>query len=29
MEKMEDGSLDENLPAQFVGRLRAEMLAAP
>ena len=29
MEKMEDGSLDENLPAQFVGRLRAEILAAP
>ena len=26
MEKMEDGSLDQNLPKQFVGRLRAEIL---
>ena len=28
-EKMDDGSLDQNLPAQFVGRLRAEILALP
>jgi len=27
MEKMEAGSLDQNLPKQFVGRLRAEILA--
>ena len=26
MEKMESGSLDQNLPQQFVGRLRAELL---
>lgn len=26
MEKMEGGSLDQNLPKQFVGRLRAELL---
>ena len=29
MEKMESGSLDQSLPAQFVGRLRAEILAMP
>lgn len=29
MEKMEVGSLDQNLPGQFVGRLRAEILAVP
>jgi prepilin-type processing-associated H-X9-DG protein len=28
-EKMEPGSLDQNLPQQFVGRLRAEILALP
>ena len=28
-EKMDAGSLDENLPAQFVGRLRPETLAVP
>ena len=28
MEKMDDGSRDQNLPAQFVGRLRPEMLSA-
>jgi prepilin-type N-terminal cleavage/methylation domain-containing protein/prepilin-type processing-associated H-X9-DG protein len=28
-EKMEPGSLDPNLPGQFVGRLRAEVLIAP
>ncbi len=27
MEKMETGSLDQNLPKQFVGRLRAEILS--
>ncbi len=27
MEKMDNGSLDQNLPKQFVGRLRAEILA--
>ena len=29
MEKMESGSLDQNLPDQFVGRLRTEMLRVP
>ena len=29
MEKMESGSLDQNLPGQFVGRLRAESLLMP
>ena len=29
MEKMESGSLDQNLPSQFVGRLRAEALSVP
>lgn len=29
MEKMESGSLDQNLPGQFVGRLRAEALSVP
>jgi prepilin-type N-terminal cleavage/methylation domain-containing protein/prepilin-type processing-associated H-X9-DG protein len=29
MEKMEPGSLDQNLPGQFVGRLRAEVLIVP
>jgi prepilin-type processing-associated H-X9-DG protein/prepilin-type N-terminal cleavage/methylation domain-containing protein len=28
-ERMEPGSLDQNLPSQFVGRLRPEILAAP
>lgn len=28
-EKMEPGSLDQNLPSQFVGRLRAEILIVP
>jgi prepilin-type processing-associated H-X9-DG protein len=28
-EKMEAGSLDQNLPGQFVGRLRPEILAVP
>ena len=28
-EKMDDGSLDQNLPQQFVGRLRPEILALP
>ena len=27
VEKMEAGSLDQNLPKQFVGRLRAEILS--
>ena len=29
MEKMESGSLDLNLPSQFVGRIRAEILKLP
>lgn len=29
LEKMESGSLDQNLPQQFVGRLRPELLAIP
>jgi len=29
MEKMEPGSLDQNLPGQFVGRLRFETLVVP
>ena len=29
MEKMEDGSLDQNLPLRVVGRLRAEILRVP
>ena len=29
MEKMESGSLDQNLPGQFVGRLRTEKLRVP
>jgi len=29
MEKMEAGSLDQNLPAQFVGRMRFETLVVP
>ena len=29
MEKMEPGSLDQNLPQQFVGRIRFEALTAP
>ncbi len=29
MEKMEAGSLDQNLPGQFVGRLRVEILPVP
>jgi iron complex transport system substrate-binding protein len=29
MEKMEPGSLDQKLPGQFVGRLRAELLSIP
>jgi len=29
MEKMEAGSLDQNLPGQFVGRLRAAALTIP
>lgn len=29
VEKMEDGSLDQNLPGQFAGRLRTEILAIP
>ncbi|TAK98476.1 MAG: type II secretion system protein [Verrucomicrobia bacterium] len=29
MEKMESGSLDQNLPGQFVGRLRQELLRFP
>jgi hypothetical protein len=29
MEKMEPGSLDQYLPAQFVGRLRPEILDLP
>jgi prepilin-type processing-associated H-X9-DG protein len=29
MEKMETGSLDQNLPGQFVGRIKAEALSIP
>ncbi len=29
MEKMEPGSLDQNLPEQFVGRLSTAILAVP
>jgi prepilin-type processing-associated H-X9-DG protein len=29
MEKPEAGSLDQNLPSQFVGRLKSEILAVP
>lgn len=29
MERMEPGSLDQNLPGQFVGRFRAEVLTVP
>lgn len=28
-ERMDDGSLDQNLPGQFVGRLRPEILIVP
>jgi prepilin-type processing-associated H-X9-DG protein len=29
MEKMEAGSLDQNLPGQFVGRIKAGALSVP
>ena len=29
MEKPEAGSLDQNMPGQFVGRLRSEILLVP